>query len=571
MKHSDSTLNPHFRISAWLLLWILAICIIPNVILSFTEQLSVFQRITNTILPLGIYGLLCSLSRHIGRTGLWMFIVMFFAAFQIVLLYLFGRSVIAVDMFLNLVTTNPSEATELLANMLPVVVLVAVLYLPTLTICILAVIKKWRLSDQFIRPFRIISISVIALGVVFFGLSFTGTREFNPVSDIYPLNVAENIVIAVKRTVKVNNYHTTSAGFTFNACSQRPAEEKEVYVMVIGETSRAQQWSLLGYSDKNTTAPLDSISGLIPFSRAISESNTTHKSVPMLLSMLDAYNFEDSIYYSKSIITAFKEAGFSTAFISNQARNHSFIDFFGNEADTTLFINEKLTGEHPHMFDHDLLPEMQKFINAGEKQKIFIVLHTYGSHFCYSDRYPTGQEPFLPDSPIDVTARNFESLINAYDNSIHYTARQLASISAMLSGLNCKAAMIYTSDHGEDIFDDSRRMFLHASPVPSYYQLHVPLILWLSPQLAQSNPHFFENALAHRNDIISSSDVFFHTTLGLAGITTPLYKPGSDLTSEKFKPKNLIYLNDHNKATPLWECGLQKQDFEKFRQLGITG
>ncbi len=496
---------------------------------------------------------------------------MFFAAFQIVLLYLFGRSVIAVDMFLNLVTTNPAEANELLANMTPIVILVAVLYLPTLILCIVAVVKKWRLSDSFTRIARKTSLCVTVAGIIFFGLSFTGSRKFNPISDIYPLNVAENIAIAVNRTVKVRNYHTTSAGFTFKACSLRPADEKEIYVMVIGETSRAPQWKLLGYGDRNTTAPLDTVKGIIPFSKAISESNTTHKSVPMLLSMLDASSFEDSVYTSKSIITAFKEAGFATAFISNQARNHSFIDFFAEEADTTLFINEQKAEGHPHLFDHDLLPEMQKFIENSTANKIFVVLHTYGSHFCYSDRYPAEQEPFLPDSPIDVTAHNSESLVNAYDNSIHYTARQLASITDMLTEMDCKSAMIYASDHGEDIFDDSRHLFLHASPVPSYYQIHVPLLIWISPRLAQSHPHLKENAESHSKDIISSSSSFFHTALGLGGITTPYYNPQADLTSGKFTSGKLIYLNDHNKATPLWECGLQTEDFDKFRQLGITG
>lgn len=570
MKHSDFSFSKHTFLSASLFFWILVICIIPNVVLSITEQLSFFQRITNVILPLGIYMWLCSLSRHIGRTGLWMFIIMFFAAFQIVLLYLFGRSVIAVDMFLNLVTTNPSEANELLANIAPIVIVVAVLYLPTLVICIIATVKKWRLSSLFRQKAKKASYWVMLAGVISFALSFTSHRQFNPISDIYPLNVAENIAIAVSRTVKVSNYHKTSADFKFNAKSQRPSNEKEVYVMVIGETSRAQQWKLLGYGNRNTTAPLDTVNGLVIFPRAISESNTTHKSVPMLLSMLDASNFEDSIYSSKSIITAFKEAGFKTAFFSNQAHNRSFIDFFGNEADTTLFINEQIKGEHMHLFDHELLPELQKFIDNADSQKLFIVLHTYGSHFCYSDRYPAGQEPFSPDSPIDVTAKNTESLINAYDNSIHYTARQLAAITSILGKLNCNAAMIYTSDHGEDIFDDSRKLFLHASPVPSYYQIHVPFLIWLSPQLIQNHPFLSKNAENNSNNTISSSSTFFHTTLGLAGITTPFYNPQADLTSNKFAPKELIYLNDHNEATPLTECGLQKQDLDKFKELGIT-
>ena len=52
-----------------------------------------------------------SLSAKTGRTVWILFPIVFFAAFQMVLVYLFGSGVIAVDMFLNLVTTNPGEAT----------------------------------------------------------------------------------------------------------------------------------------------------------------------------------------------------------------------------------------------------------------------------------------------------------------------------------------------------------------------------------------------------------------------------------------------------------------------------
>ncbi|MFQ8806441.1 MAG: phosphoethanolamine transferase domain-containing protein [Alistipes indistinctus] len=51
-----------------------------------------------------------------------------------VLLYLFGGSIIAVDMFTNLFTTNASEAGELLANLWPAVLFVCILYLPLLVL-----------------------------------------------------------------------------------------------------------------------------------------------------------------------------------------------------------------------------------------------------------------------------------------------------------------------------------------------------------------------------------------------------------------------------------------------------
>ena len=40
---------------------------------------------------------------------------------QLVLLYLFGQSVIAVDMYLNLTSSNASEASELLGNIILVI------------------------------------------------------------------------------------------------------------------------------------------------------------------------------------------------------------------------------------------------------------------------------------------------------------------------------------------------------------------------------------------------------------------------------------------------------------------
>ena len=71
-----------------------------------------------------------------------MFLFLFFGAFQIVLLYLFGQSIIAVDMFLNLATTNSSEAMELLGNLTPAVVVVVD------TVCTGIGVGEWSQSSE---------------------------------------------------------------------------------------------------------------------------------------------------------------------------------------------------------------------------------------------------------------------------------------------------------------------------------------------------------------------------------------------------------------------------------------
>lgn len=86
--------------------------------------------------------------------------------------------------------------------------------------------------------------------------------------------------------------------------------------MVVGEASRAPSWSLLGYP-RQTTPMLRAPRRGRPFGDMLTQCNATHKSVPVILSSVSAENYND-IFEQKSIITAFKEAGFATLYISNQ-------------------------------------------------------------------------------------------------------------------------------------------------------------------------------------------------------------------------------------------------------------
>ena len=108
-------------------------------------------------------------------------------------------------------------------------------------------------------------------------------------------------------------------------------------MVVIGETARAANWQLFGYG-RETNPRLSRRSGLIAMPHTLSEINTTHKSVPMLLSYLDSENFGDSVAHTRSFFEAFNGAGYSTAFISNQRRNGSYIEFYGDEAQKHIFL-----------------------------------------------------------------------------------------------------------------------------------------------------------------------------------------------------------------------------------------
>ena len=545
----------------------LAILIAPNVVLCYTEPMPVVAKICNILLPFSIYYIVMTWSRNCGKVFWILFPFIFFGAFQIVLLYLFGQSIIAVDMFLNLVTTNSSEALELLDNLIPAIVIVVLLYVPALILAMISIVQKRKVSEFFIRRERKRALIAFVIGIFSLVTAYLFDARYELRSDLYPANVCYNIALAFQRTAQTQNYPETSKDFSFHAKTTRPADKREVYVMVVGETSRAGNWSIYGY-ERNTNPELSKAKGVTAFCHVLTESNTTHKSVPMLISPISAHDY-DSIYYQKGIITAFKEAGYKTAFFSNQRYNHSFIDFFGMEADTYDFIKEDEGDSNYNPSDDELLKLVASELAKGNSKQ-FIVLHTYGSHFNYRERYPSNNAFFLPDFPVDAEVKYKDNLINAYDNSIRYTDNFLAQLIGMLEKQNVDAAMIYTSDHGEDIFDDNRNLFLHASPVPSYHQIHVPFLVWMSDSYLQAYPAYQKAAQTNKQKNISSSASFFQTMLELGGIETPYRNDSLSVTNMLLVEKPRVYLNDHNEARKLDDIGMRKEDFRMLQKRGIS-
>ena len=334
-------------------------------------------------------------------------------------------------------------------------------------------------------------------------------------------------------------------------------------VLVIGETSRADNWQLHGY-DRETTPLLCATPGVITFSDCMSQSNTTHKSVPILLSPATADDY-DALYRSKGLLTAYGEAGYHTAFLSNEPRNHSYNDFLGEQAKEVLFLRDSVSGTP---MDSLLLPEVQRVLKK-DTGNLMIVVHTYGSHSTYSDRYTREEAYFTPDKIIKATKDNRDILINAYDNTIRYTDKVLHGIISMLQAEEGRStALLYTSDHGEDIYDDARNLFLHASPWPSYYQLHTPFLIWTDSTYSRMHPERVERMKARTAEPIQS-DCVFPTMLGLGGISTPYGQDSLALTSERYVTKQQrTYLNDHNEPVTLQHC-LEKEDFRAMEKNGM--
>ena len=122
------------------------VMLLPNVLLAITEPYSFTTVTASLLMPGAVYLLLAVALKRPGLLMLCSFPLMVLGAFQIVLLYLFGGSIIAVDMFTNLFTTNASEAGELLGNIWPSIVFVIVLYVPLIVLAVRSLLLRERLG-----------------------------------------------------------------------------------------------------------------------------------------------------------------------------------------------------------------------------------------------------------------------------------------------------------------------------------------------------------------------------------------------------------------------------------------
>ena len=559
------------KVSSGQFLYVYAVValLLPNIALCYTECLAPWACGVNVLLPLSLYMLFFSVAKRPGKMIWWAFIFVFFAAFQLVLLYLFGTGVIAVDMFLNLVTTNPGEAMELLDNLAPAVVGVFVVYLPLLILGGVNIRRDSRLSVSFQQRVRHWAMQIGAIGLFCLLASYLVVDGYRMRNQLYPVNVCYNLYLAFERNAASENYREASRDFKFDARSEHSATAPEVYVMVVGETARAHNFSLYGYP-RNTNPLLSKTPGIKAFPNVTTQSNTTHKSVPMLLSAASAEDFE-RLFHEKGILAAFKEAGFHTVFISNQLPNHSFIDFLGEQADEHYFLKKEDASQGNH-YDEDLLQKLDEILPLADAsssahyhyryRKLFVVLHSYGSHFNYQERYPRSFAYFKPDSRSEAKPENRRDLLNAYDNTIRYTDYILHGIIERLQkweGVQTKtdgvydqptSAMLYTSDHGENIFDDERSLFLHAAPKASDYELHVPFIIWTSAGFSKQYPDILKALGENRSKQVQSSLSAFHTMLGIGGIQTRYRLDEYSVASGKYHPTELLYLDDHDEAIP---------------------
>ncbi|TKB96773.1 phosphoethanolamine transferase [Pedobacter cryophilus] len=351
----------------------------------------------------------------------------------------------------------------------------------------------------------------------------------------FPGSLIYNSYLFRKQLNLINQHEEQVKDFKFNASQNVSLAKKQIYVLVIGESARAKNWQIFGYERENSPELTKKQNELIKFSNTVSGGYITALAVPMLITRASADDY-DRVYTEKSIITAYKEAGFKTYWLSNQ-NDFEKIGMFARESDEEFYLPSNYTFGKNVNLDMELIPYLQNILSKNE-EKVFIILHTLGSHYNYAARYPNAYDKFKPSlktekvNPTDDAKK--EIIINSYDNTILYTDAVISKMIDLIKATQAVSTLTYVSDHGEDMFDDERKLSQHIEPVPSEYVASIPFFMWSSTTYQTSFKDKINNLNTNKDKPVGSQNIFY-TQLDLSSIQYPNMDRSKSLASKTFE------------------------------------
>jgi glucan phosphoethanolaminetransferase (alkaline phosphatase superfamily) len=331
------------------------------------------------------------------------------------------------------------------------------------------------------------------------------TKKYNK---IFPINIISNTFAAIKNDNINKKFETEIEKFSFNGKPISKNQENEIYVLVIGETTRRANFHLYGYP-RETTPQLEKTKNLTPFSNVNSSANLTLFSLPQIITRSDPDHFNVQ-YKEKTILDVFHEANYYTALIGAQNMSTPILKRLHSVSDYSFSAKSDISSSQ--FYDGDILKNVKEIINDKTHRKKFIIIHSLGSHFRYSNRYPQGFEKFKPNISrsgySNMSLEYKQELINSYDNSILYTDYFLASLIKEIDKANVISGLIYLSDHGENLYDDGKTIF-HGGEKPTHFEYEIPYLVWNSQKYRDFYPEKMKALESNKNKKGSSTATFY--------------------------------------------------------------
>jgi glucan phosphoethanolaminetransferase (alkaline phosphatase superfamily) len=325
-----------------------------------------------------------------------------------------------------------------------------------------------------------------------------------------------------------------------------PHERPLTIIVVVGESTTRNHMGLYGYCRDTTPILTRNAESLFVFRDAISE-------VPMtVFALSNGFRVSLDAVHGKSdqsVFDVFNAAAFHTYWLSNQ------FDYPGDPVSSltqaaqhrvVTYRSKKNGADYAATLDETLLGPLDTVLSSDPSSKL-ILLHTVGTHSYYEERVPAG---FLADVFQNVRLNRKASqrkTIDEYDRAVRYVDLIVGGVISRAAARQAEDfAVIYFSDHGDEVFDDIDFVG-HRYPRATRDMVEIPLLVWLSPQLRAMQPSLvaaLNAGLFQRMDVRDISPLL----LDIAGLRVEgLLMPRRPLGGRFHAQKRLVGGEDYDR------------------------
>jgi len=390
---------------------------------------------------------------------------------------------------------------------------------------LLGMLPAWLISKLQILPVRRLRVLVQAFGLVLAGILFIYINSstwlwFDKHSKmlggvIMPWSYSINAIRAQvdRKTDRAERILLPDA-ISSN-------DDKTLVVLVVGETARAHNFSLYGY-DRQTN-PLLSQADIAVLKNTTSCSTYTTASLHCMLTHSGKTSGKHETlpaYLQRHNVDVIWRT-------NNWGEPWQKWNTYQKAAD----LRTNCIGVYCP-FDDVMLTGLKEQIENSAKNKIFVTLHSKGSHGpAYYTRYPPEYEVFTPVcESVELHRCSEKSLVNAYDNTIVYTDSFLYRVIETLESMNdIPSVFIYVSDHGESLGEYG--LYLHGTPysIAPDFQKNIPFLVWMSDEFQTRkgvSHELLEQAQSHTHGHV------FHSILGALNMESQVYKQELDVFAQ---------------------------------------
>lgn len=439
------------------------------------------------------------------------------------------NAIIDDDMLRNTMQTDIHESLDLLSlKLLFYVILLGII--PAIFI-FKAKINYDNFKKELVKKLKIITICLVVILINIFAFSKFYTSFFrehkplryysNPTYWIYSIghfisksNVGSIILEPTGEDAKLIKF-------------SEHEDKKELIIMVVGEATRADRFSLNGYKRK-TNPLLEKEKGIINFSNMHSCGTSTAISVPCMFSILDKddYSYKkglskenalDVLNHTGEISILWRDNNSDSKGVATRVEYENF-----KTSKTNTICDEECR-------DEGMLVGLDEYIKKNKGKDILIILHQMGNHGpAYFKRYTKEFEKFTPTCKTNqLEDCTQEEISNAYDNAILHTDYFLSQTINFLKKYSNshETAMFYISDHGESLGENG--LYLHGLPnlIAPESQTHVASLIWIG----SIDEDIDAKKLALKQNSKLSQDNVFHTLLGFFEVESKVYDKNMDI------------------------------------------